>query len=93
MRRDWEIKFEQTYREGNEVANWLAMAARDSVTGKRVLVEPPERLKPILHKDLGPNGQARWVFPVGWASFRFMLKQKNNNETVKNYYYPQFIAL
>lgn len=48
--------------EQNEVANWLAMTAKDSVAGMVVLAEPLERLKPTLHKDLGPNGQARWVF-------------------------------
>lgn len=59
LRRNWETTVEYTFREGNRVANWLAMAARDSVEGLRVLSEPPESVRPILKMDLGLHGHGR----------------------------------
>lgn len=64
IRRDWQVVLEHTYREGNFVANWLAMAARDAVEGMRVMLKPPESLRPMLKTDLGPNGYERIIFLV-----------------------------
>lgn len=61
VRREWEVRFQWIYREGNEAANWLAMAATNSAPGLRVLDKPPRRMMNVLQKDLGQMGQARWV--------------------------------
>lgn len=51
--REWEIKLQWSFREGNVVAIWLAAATLDSSSGLRVLDVSPERLKPILGERFG----------------------------------------
>lgn len=65
VNREWEVVLSHTYREGNKVANHLALSARNTECGWRLLEGPPEELRCLLQNDLKRSRTSRGDGPVG----------------------------
>lgn len=64
-KRNWDVRVNWIYREGNEAVNWLAGNAMGTSLGLQIFEEPPDMLKPILLQDLGSGGRHRWALGLG----------------------------